>query len=236
MCGRYVTPKTSGLVELFKLDELGDDLPAESYNARPVFTPHDDKPPVPIVLESIKDEQRVRRLLPARWKFAPSSSKDPWPTQSTFNARSEGIASSFMWRAGVKSHRAIFPAVGYFETQGSGKSQKRFYFHPDGDEVLALGGVYSWWKGAADSWLLTAAIITIEAPSEARTIHHRAPLVLPPDSWEEWLDPRLVGDQGFVDANAAVAGLEVASLRFHQVAWLDEDTKRMIEPVDQAVA
>lgn len=233
MCGRYVTPRTAGLVELFDLDVLADDLAEPTWNARPSFGPKDAQPPVPVVIHSAKDGQR--RLAAAHWPYIPRWTKrDDFP-RNTFNARSEGITGKNTWKSAVATQRAIFPALGYFETQGSGANRKRFYFHPAGDEVLALGGIYSWWRADDDPWLLTAAIMTIAAPDgEVAEIHDRAPLVLPPDTWNEWLDPDVHADQGLIDALGETARLEVSSLDFHEVAWLDEDSPRMTEPVDSS--
>jgi len=233
MCGRYVTPKTAGLVELFDLDSLAEDLAEPTFNARPSFSFSDIQPPVPVVIHSAKDGQR--RLAAARWPLIPRWTKPGDFPRNTFNARSEGITGKNMWKAAVASQRAIFPALGYFETQGSGASKKRYYFHSAGDEVLALGGIYSWWRASDDDpWVLTAAIMTVAAPAgEISTIHDRAPLVLPPDAWDEWLDPAVTADQGLIDALGETARLEVSSLDYDEVGWLNEDTARMIEPVSE---
>jgi putative SOS response-associated peptidase YedK len=37
--------------------------------------------------------------------------------------------------------------------------------------------------------LRTVTILTGPAPADLAHVHDRAPLVLPPQAWEEWLDP-----------------------------------------------
>ena len=64
MCGRYVTPKTADLIELFKIDEIAGDSPEPTYNARPTFGAADPQLPVPVVIDSAKDGKR--RLAAAR--------------------------------------------------------------------------------------------------------------------------------------------------------------------------
>lgn len=231
MCGRYVTPKAEGLQELFRLDVLAEDLPDQNYNAKPTFgdRPEDYEPPVPIVLEREKDGVRSRRLEAAEWPFVPTWSKVPRLDYQAFNATAEGITEKGTWLDAIKHHRAIFPAVGYFETQGSGKARKRFYFHPESDELLALGGLWAWWRLNSESeWHLKAAIITVAAPPGVAEIHHRAPLVLPHESWDAWLDPTTTAEQPFIDAHAQASKPLIADLARHEVAWLDEDSPRMI--------
>jgi putative SOS response-associated peptidase YedK len=230
MCGRYVTPGLSGIEPLFDLDAIADDLPAPTFNARPTFgiRPGDRQPPVPVVLETEREAKRTRRLVAAGWPFIPAWSRTRVLRASRFNARSEGIASKPMWQDAVVDRRALFPAVGYFETQGSGGDGHRYYFHAE-DGILALGGVWSWWRGSPSApWELTAAIVTVAAPDGAAAVHDRAPLVLPPDSWDAWLDAETAGTQHFVDGMATLAQREVARLPFHEVARLDEDSPRMI--------
>ena len=232
MCGRYVTPRLEGIEPLFDIDVAADDLPPQTFNARPSFGPADVQPPVPVVIESTEGDTRTRRLVPAQWPFVPTWSKDRWMRASRFNARAEGIADKPMWREAIRSKRAIFPAVGYFETQGRGRGSKRFYFHPAGDQPLALGGVWSWWRAAdTDDWLLTAAIVTMMAPEPAARVHDRAPLVLPAGRWDVWLDPTAKGSQPFVDDMARAARSQVARLGFFEVGKLNVDAEAMIRPV-----
>ena len=63
-----------------------------------------------------------------------------------------------------------------------------------------MAGLYEFWKGP-DGWLSTTTIITTEATDELGWVHDRMPMVVPADSWDDWLDPDLT------DAEAAVAML-----------------------------
>ena len=235
MCGRYVTADTETIVDVFQVDEVGE-LPAPTFNARPVFEDlGSDEPRVPVVVDSVRDGVSKRRCWPARWPFTPSWSKSLVMKGPTFNAVAETVAEKPMWRDAIATHRSIFPAVGYYETQGGGRKRKRFYFHPDGDEVLALGGLYSWWRANRESpWIMTAAILTIRAPGQAGTIHSRAPMVLPADLWDDWLDPGITAGQEFIDAASQEASSVVQSLQFYEVGLLDENSPAMLRPVDSA--
>jgi len=232
MCGRYVTADTASIVDVFRVDEVHQAL-EQNFNARPVFSDLGaNEPRVPVVVESIRDGERKRRCWPARWPFTPSWSKTLTMKVPTFNAVSETVTSKPMWRQAVATSRAIFPALGYFESATTGRKRRRFFFHSEADDVLALGGLFSWWRsGAQDPWILTGTIMTIEAPGEASMIHSRAPLVLPADLWEDWLDPGIVADQGFIDAAAQQAAGVVDDLSFYEVGLLDENSVEMIAPL-----
>ncbi|WP_341729608.1 SOS response-associated peptidase [Brooklawnia sp.] len=231
MCGRYVTADTASIVDLFQVDDVGPSVD-QTFNARPLFEDLGaDEPRVPLVVESVRDGERRRRCWPGRWPFTPSWSKTLTMKRPTFNAVAETVTQKPMWRDAVAGHRAIFPALGYYETLGSGKRHRRFYFHDEGDVLLALAGIFSWWRAAPQSeWILTGAILTIDAPGEAAAIHNRAPLVLPAELWDDWLDPGITAGQGFIDAAAQKAASAVEELAFHEVGLLDENSVEMIAP------
>ena len=59
-------------------------------------------------------------------------------------------------------------------------------------EPLAVAGLWSIWKDPADAeqrWLHSATVITTEANIDMSVVHNRMPVLVPPDRWEEWLDP-----------------------------------------------
>jgi len=230
MCGRFaVDSQINELIEEFVATggDVNDWRP--SYNIRPTD-------PVPIVLESNKTGEVVRRLELARWSLVPSFSKELKLTYPTFNARSEDAAAKASYKSSVVSKRAIIPASGYYEWRTVGKAKTPFYIHdPHGD--LAFAALYSWWRNPALAdddparWVLTATILTMPAVPHLAEIHDRNPVPLPRDFWDSWLSTEIAGDQGLVDA-AVEASAEVAGrLDFHQVAPLGENGPQLIAAV-----
>ena len=230
MCGRFaVDSEINELIEEFVATggDVNDWRP--SYNIRPTD-------PVPIVLESTKTGEVVRRLELARWSLVPSFSKELKLKYPTFNARSEDVASKASYKSSVVSKRAIIPASGYYEWRTVGKAKTPFYIHdPDGD--LAFAALYSWWRNHAlpdddpSRWVLTATILTMPSVPHLAEIHDRNPVPLPRSLWDSWLSTDIAGDQGFVDG-VVTASAEVASrLDFHQVAPLGENGPSLIEAV-----
>ena len=178
MCGRYVLARTD-VAEVFSIDTVDDGLPPPSYNIAP-------SQQIPIIINS--SDPLTRRLVSARWglipRFATSLTSGPTP----FNARVEKLDTSPLYRGLIHTQRAIIPAEGFYERRATDKQS--FYIHPSDDTLLGFAGLYTWWKPSEqpNSGMFTATIITCDAQAQMTSIHHRQPLCLTPDLWEEWLD------------------------------------------------
>lgn len=232
MCGRFaVDSDINELIEEFVAQggAVGDWRP--SWNIRPTDA-------VPIVLESAKTGEVVRRLELARWSFVPGWSKELKSKFPTFNARTEDAATKSTWKGAVASKRALIPAAGYYEWHTEGKRKTPFYIHP-AEGNIAFAALYSWWRDHSlpnddpNRWVLTAAIMTMPAVPHLAEIHDRNPVPLPRDFWDEWLAIENEGDQSLVDRAVAAATPVAESLAFHQVAPLGENGPELIAPVAQ---
>ena len=53
---------------------------------------------------------------------------------------------------------------------------------------LAFAGLWETWIGPNGEELDTAAIVTTDASPLIRSIHHRMPVILEPETWDMWLD------------------------------------------------
>jgi putative SOS response-associated peptidase YedK len=147
-----------------------------------------------------KDDGRPQRELRlVRWGLVPSWAKDVAGGARMINARAETVAVKPAFRAAFARRRCVIPADGYYEWQlsaGAGKKIKQPYYicRADGG-VLCFAGIYELWRDGSllpdhnDAWLWTASIITTDAPDEIGRIHDRTPMVVAPDSLDDWLDP-----------------------------------------------
>jgi putative SOS response-associated peptidase YedK len=224
MCGRYASSRSPGdLVLEFEIEE---NEAAEADPARYNIAPTDT---VPVVLERLKEPEPVsdesevreeaqearviRRLRPLTWGLVPSWSKDRTGGARMINARAESLLEKPAYRKAALTRRCLVPADGWYEWQVSpserdqkGKPRKQpFFVHPAAGGGLAFAGIYEFWRDSGlhaddpQAWLVTFAVITTEAEPGLDVIHDRMPLVLPPDRWRAWLDPR-VRDQDDVRA------------------------------------
>lgn len=219
MCGRFVVARAnSDLLPLFEIDSMGSELPEPSYNIAPTHR-------IPVILDSLKTEQR--RLEAARWGLVPPFKKALNDGPTPFNARSEKLGSSGMYRGAFASRRAIIPASGFFERRKKSDLQS-FYITPSDGGMLAFAGLYEWWRdpAAADDsparWVLSATIITHPPVGQMAEVHDREPVYLAPDMWDAWLDPTEPGDDGLVAAARASSEEVAAGLEFREVGdrWL----------------
>ena len=74
-------------------------------------------------------------------------------------------------------------------------------------------------------------MLTRAAHGPAASIHDRAPVMLPREVWDEWLDPTVEGDQSLVDMIVAESDSVLERLQFHAVAPLKGDGPELVEPV-----
>ena len=75
-----------------------------------------------------------------------------------------------------------------------GKKQP-FFIHPKDGGLLAMGGLYEFWKSPEGDWLFTVTVITTEAEDALGHIHDRMPMLVEPDRWQAWLDPAATDPQ-----------------------------------------
>lgn len=189
MCGRYATTRTSASLNDAFGAELADsfvELEAD-FNMAPtklaplvIARPSDDGPP-------------TRELLTAKWGLVPSWAKDPSIGNRMINARSETVADKPAFKKAFGKRRALVPADGYYEwyAREDPKAKKQpFYITPKDRSVLAMAGLYEFWRDEeAEEWLITYTILTTTAPDDLGHLHDRTPMMLEPDAFDAWLDP-----------------------------------------------
>jgi len=107
------------------------------------------------------------------------------------NARRESIFEKPTFRDSFRKRRCLIPADGYYEwatADGSYKPKQPFYISREDKKSLALAGIWSQWRSPTGKIIHSAAIITREAVGTLAGIHHRMPVLMPRDRWQQWLD------------------------------------------------
>lgn len=229
MCGRFalddkVNASIVEFVEFAGLQRLSEWQP--NWNIRPTD---------PIV--TIIDSPRSGLVADtARWSLVPRWSKELSLKFPTFNARSESAAEKPTFRDAVKGCRALIPASGYFEWHTEGTAKTPHFVQLPG-QPLMFAGLYSWWRAGSSSdgdqsaWVLTATILTMEAPSNLAGLHPRTPVVLPRSWWRDWLASDVEGDQGFVDEAVAASVGVARELEFFEVGPVKGDGPGLVAPL-----
>lgn len=108
----------------------------------------------------------------------------PNPKFKTFNARSDRLEASPLWRVRYHCKRAIIPVSGYHEWRG-----KQCYEIEQEGRALALAGLYDIWE--FDGELVPAfSVITLPPHPKLSHIHEKSiPLMLEQEDFDRWLDP-----------------------------------------------
>ncbi len=206
MCGRFVSArKRLELLEEFTVerDRVSDDR-GPDYNVAPtkrIYTvlEHAEKAEKSAGSGKVAGDgdRPARELRRVRWGLVPSWAKDSSGGARMINARAETVAVKPAFRSAFARRRCLIPADGYYEWQAAAdrKVKQPFYIYPTDGGILSLAGIYELWRDGSvppdheDAWLWTASIITTEATDEIGEIHDRTPLMIPRESWNDWLDP-----------------------------------------------
>lgn len=182
MCGRFAltTPQSAVI---------------EHFNAAPVAGLPDDGPrynvcPTQGVLAIRRDEAGERALGRLRWGFVPHWAKSLSDGPLLINARAETIHEKPAFREACRVRRCLISADGFYEWRASaGKGKEPFYIQPANDGALiAFAGIWQDWRDPkSGDAISTTAIVTCAANETLKPLHHRMPVVIPPESFGLWL-------------------------------------------------
>jgi putative SOS response-associated peptidase YedK len=193
VCGRFISVESSSrIAEYFGIAEELD--PALSswkprYNVAPTQL-------VRCVLhESGSANPTVRAL---RWGLIPRWQPAKSQPSTIINARSETVADKPSFRESFAQRRCIVPMSGFYEWIQATPSQRSiasgaprrqpYLITPQKLPMLAVAGI---WNPSAGETPASVALITRSANADLEEVHHRMPVLLNRDQWEEWLDPGL---------------------------------------------
>jgi len=184
MCGRYALSANAQDIAL----EFGVDGEPEA------FLPSDWNiaPTKKVYFVNATDHDGIQRHLSiGLWGLVPSWSKDAKRAANTINARVESVAEKPSFRSAFKSRRCLIPANGYYEwatESGDFQPKQPFYVYKSDGHLLAMAGLYEYWTNPdSGEQLTTTSVITRESTGLIASIHHRMPILLPPDRWAHWL-------------------------------------------------
>ena len=116
-----------------------------------------------------------------QWGIRPS-----WSKQLLINAQAETVATKQTFRDSFKFRRCVIPCSGWYEWkifEEDGQKQK-FRFHAPDESPLFMAGI---WFGESTTPSQLVTLTTHPTPQCAQ-IHHRMPLLLPPDEVTTWLN------------------------------------------------
>ena len=176
MCGRYsLTKPIKTLKDHFRA------IAAEmDYNKRYNIAPSQS---VPVVVHG-EQQPEIHAM---RWGLVPSWAKDPALGNRLINARAETLHEKPSFKPSLRNQRCLIPADGFYEWQTGGKVKVPKYIRLLKGGLFAFAGLWSEWDSGSEI-LQTFTIITTAANQDLKPIHHRMPVILMPQDYQEWLD------------------------------------------------
>ncbi len=182
MCGRYaLTTPVEAMRRLFRFAG-----PALNLRPRWNVAPTQDAPVARLGADG------GRELAALRWGLVPYWAEDPSIGGKMINARAETVATKPAFRAAYKARRCLVPADGFYEWQivGPARPKQPVLFRLKDGAPFAFAGLWERWLPPTGGTLETFTVITTNANEIMAQFHQRSPVVLAPESYEQWLDPK----------------------------------------------
>ena len=228
MCGRFVQFSSIRTLEYYFKIQTAPDEVVPSYNIAPTQK-------IPVIVK--KEDYHLQKM---HWGLVPSWAKDLSGASRLINARAETVATKPSFRAAFKNRRCLIPTDGFYEWKGEkGKKQPWFISLPSG-QPFAFAGLWEVWK---DKQALpdqpdykSCTIITTAASKSVQDIHHRMPVILQPETYDEWLDPE---NQDVQQLESILQTKLIREFKRHPVSKLvnrvQNNSPANIEPQDERI-
>ncbi len=133
------------------------------------------------------EEDETRKLEMFRWGLIPSWAKDPSIGNKMINARAETVSEKPSFRSAFKKRRCLIVADGFYEWQKTDNGKQPFYVRMKDSSPFAFAGLWETWDKEGEE-VRSCSIITTDANDLMNEIHHRMPVILPPETYGVWLD------------------------------------------------
>ena len=178
MCGRFaLIVDASVLAGVFDVDPPRDLQPR--FNITPTQS-------IPIVRAG---HERARECVMVRWGLIPPWAKDMKIGARMINARAETVAEKPSFLAAVKKRRCLVPASGFYEWVATKSGKQPHFIHFSDGRTFGFAGLWERWTADGGAPLESCTIITTTANEMISDLHHRMPVILPPEHYAEWLQP-----------------------------------------------
>jgi len=179
MCGRFtLTIDPAHLQEAFPWAVIPNDL-SPRFNIAP-------SQPVAVIPNTGDNI-----LSMYQWGLIPSWAKDPAIGDRMINARAESLAVKPSFRNAYRRRRCLILADGFYEWKQSPglKSKQPVYIRLINNHPFAFAGLWEHWTSPDGSEIRSCTIITTQPNSLLLTIHNRMPVILPTETFSQWITP-----------------------------------------------
>lgn len=237
MCGRYALKcSPEELAKLFP--EISGPLDRLIGNGR-----YNIAPSQPVVAVRTSEPGMCAPELNApewdvfEWGLVPSWIRDARPEHRPINARSEEAAGKPYFRGAMRHRRCLIPATGFYEWERRGPQRQPYFFYREDRQPFAMAGLWENWLASDGSELLSCAILTTQANGLLSDLHHRMPVILPPERHAAWLFPERLKPR---EATQLCQPASTAGWTRHAVSTrvnsAREEGPELIEPTEATIA
>lgn len=136
-------------------------------------------------------ESAELEAVPLRWGLIPWWATDPRIGFQCINARAETVATKPAFRDAFRERRCLIIVDGWYEwTSAAGRRKQPYAIRmPDG-APFAFAGLWDAWRPSESANPIeTCTIVTTVTCRATAHLHHRMPVVLPPEMYVAWLSP-----------------------------------------------
>jgi putative SOS response-associated peptidase YedK len=125
------------------------------------------------------------------WGLVPSWAKQKAIGARMINARAETLTEKPSFRTAFRRRRCLVLADGYYEWQRSGAVKQPYFISFVDGQPFGMAGLWERWRDPASGEPLESCCIVTTAPAASVAhVHDRMPVIVPPEAYGEWLDPR----------------------------------------------
>ena len=190
MCGRYVVTKpVTKTTDLVKTNIKVEDK--DNYNAHPT-----QKLPI------IKSYTNGKALENCDWGLVPSWAEGKKDFRPLINARLETLMEKISFKKLIQTSRCVVVADGYYEWKREEKKKIPHYFTRTNSSLMFFAAIHQ---------NNQFCIITREATSKIKDIHHREPLIINEEQISNYLDVK----KECIDI---LKSIKAPELKFHEVS------------------
>ncbi|MGB8853737.1 MAG: SOS response-associated peptidase [Pirellulales bacterium] len=118
----------------------------------------------------------ISRRRSSSWLSERSPAGNSWPC----------TGGSF--RSSFRAHRCLIVADGFYEWQARDGKKQPYYIRLKSGQPFGIGGLWDRWDKEGEP-IKSCTILTCDANEPMMAIHERMLVVIPPESFGDWLDP-----------------------------------------------
>ncbi|MBM7094535.1 SOS response-associated peptidase [Bacillus sp. H-16] len=178
MCGRYTLYSDP--------DFLNNHFDLENPEEAITYKPRYNIAPSQDILAVVQGKKGQRAGF-MKWGLVPSWADEPSIGYKMINARSETIHEKPSFKHLINRRRCIVCASGFYEWKKEGGRKQPYYIQLPSEQPMMFAGLWDRWEKEGQT-LITTTILTTEANSTMKELHHRMPVILNDGRQKHWLD------------------------------------------------